>query len=512
MPFSLSTKIFGVLLILGIASVLLWPSPTVLSLSTSSYLVLPLAIGLLSSRVVKDAPPLDDLAFHRPLPASDGAVFWKVVKFHLVLLGGVSTIILIYGKLSNLTPQEITIGLVFTLIPWIGITSLFGLATSLSSSRQHWKGWGYFAVIVIPAATFLWIHLHHRGNKLTSEFVIGSAPGVLLYPAIWWLVAVKHRWKLGCALGLAVGILSPLWGTVSGRIHQIIKPLTESKSFENTRVTISRKSPTETPSNQDSRSGIFSKLTAEGLEPGEFLHLSAINPNFSKSDIRISLAPTYLWSSLRLNGEAEIDRSLVPVHSAFSTVFTKEMPAHVVLPESLWTVKRPGTLFTLEGAADPMRLNRLDKEEDKIDTASKKHWGLIAAVFRWSKLSDVAATEGGRVLIPEGGYIQISPLEEEGDGYYSIPFTVYRGNTRSHGISGDSVPIIVAVDSEGRATILDPIRMESGSVYLMDYVKYRHSDGTSLGQAKLSQLRDSRLHVFWPQFKGSVRTVLAPPE
>lgn len=511
MPFSPSTRILRVAILAGIAAILLWPSREVHAWGASALFVLPLLIWLLTSRAVRDAPPFDDRAFHRTLPPGAGYAFWRVVRFHLFGCAGVVVIVAAYCWLNNLSWAEVIWGVAFFMIPATALVSVFSVVSSLATSRQHWGGWPYIYILLIPAATSLLFSFRFWELDGMGALVSTILASSVLFPFIWWLVAARGQRKIGAILGVMVVFMSPWFLVLLQPLGSIILKSRKSQNQPANGITIRRicSDQTDEPDSVGTHH-LFSHLTAMGLGEDEFVWINRI---CSKPREGLNAGRGFDLYDEGFATDAN-GRAIGDVEP-FSRVFSREVPATRSLLEdsggdaefrSILNRSRNPTHRSFEIYQETMNLAGLDEQP----------WLLSGSVFQWRKLGDFPAIDGGRCWFPADGGIQVMPLEESGD---QILLTVYVDRSAVAPavpmIPLESGLVVVAVDPGGQATVLELSATNYSGRFLMSSVQLDCTGGYSGSQGDLidvDQLRRSRLHVFWPEFKGTIETVLPVPD
>jgi len=233
MPYSPFTRLMAVLLVLGYALGLLYPDDRAYVWGWYAMSCLPVLLAVFVWTSVKDAPPFDDQAFHRSLPPGPGYAFWTVLRIFLVILAGIAVAVGVYCSIFHFGWRAISFGIAALTLPVFGYLAACAIAASVASSREHTKIWGWLAVLAVPVfSAAIADRLVDPSEQLPqqsglfyfSHFRTMTAAGVILYPLIWWLVAVRGRRALGMAFVVLTGFLMP-WLYLQGDFF----PLSEAQ-------------------------------------------------------------------------------------------------------------------------------------------------------------------------------------------------------------------------------------------------------------------------------------------
>lgn len=513
MPLSFLTRLRGAIIVAAFAFALLCleisAQPWVLGFA---LFLLPLLIWLLVSNAVKDAPPFDDHAFHRTRPVAAGHVFRHLAGFHLLVLAALLLVVVAYVWRFNLGGRGAVVGGLIVAIPWIALVSLFGAAASLSTSPNHWKGWPLVTLLLIPAISlFCFCALVlPRFNRISVEGL--PVAGALVYPALWWLIAVKRRWLLGNVLGLVIGILMP-WMSLPVRFpagsgwHEAPE--------QNPGIAIQRlKDPSDATGMHDNQAAVSRLLEVRGLGPDEFIQVAGMGVvvpgmnrfanGFSPDPVMNDMSFTYFC--------ADRDGRLIP---ATASLFHATGDNRASL--AWWDNRRYETReLTLEDRMRlPIRLYSTAGREllrPSADAAGKA-WTIHGSSFRWARVLDVPASKGGRAKLPGGGVVRMFPLEEN-SGDFALVLRVIRPE-RSWKPGGSPAPLVVARSPDGVARLIDlEVSGVSRTGFLTNETEYQFREettGRARGTERLKVLRDARLEVYWAEFRGTFAAELPPP-
>jgi hypothetical protein len=509
MPLSLLTRLRGVTIVAVFAIALLW-----LEISdqmwawATGFLLMPLLIWLLVSNAIKDAPPFDDTAFHRTRPVTAGQVYRHLVGFHLLLLGCILLVVLAYVWRFNLGVREAIFGTIAMMIPLIAIGSLFGTMASLWTSPAHWKGWPFFLLLLIPAISLFAFIASFLRQPQEISFASLTFAGCIIYPALWWLVAVRRRWFLGNALGLFVGIAMP-WISLPVALPQewLWQPPPQHTPHQIKRL----KSPATPEGMVDGQTPVSRLLQVRGLAPDEFIQVTRMtsqkNP-YGHGDVLNDLAES--------NFCTDKEGRLIPAAASLFRVMgygSTDLPWWDNSPDEAWhrTIEDHMRL--------PIRRYANDKRRPQVPSAEvEAHgWRVQGLSYRWVKVLDVPAVDGGRTKLPGKGTIRVLPLEET-SGDFSLTLRVIKAELIpwSSGTSGSPIsPVVIAKSSDGKARFIElqgPGASQHGFLAAETEYEFRDQTHQARGDERLKVLRDSRVEVYWADLQGLFSANLPPPE
>ena len=495
--------------------ILLWPSREVQAWGASALFALPLLVWLLTSRAVRDAPPFDDRAFHRTLPPGDRYAFWRVVRFHLFGFAGIAAIVAAYCWLNNLGWLEVIWGIAVVMIPATAGVSVFGVVSSLSTSRQHWAGWPYINIMLIPAIPSLWFVFRIWKLDGMAALAIMILACSLFFPFIWWLVGARGRRKIGTILGMIVVFICPLFCVFLQPLDSILQKSRQAQKQSASAITIRRVSSERFEGlDIEEANHIFEHIEVIGLEEDEFIWINCI---FTEYDPKWYLRVIPNGHLVRVNEAfaTASDGRAVPGSESFSRVFSREMPASQMLQRTSQSHSIFSSLLYPTGHSIN-RSHAIDQQKMDLANGYARPWLLSGGVFKWRKLADFKASDGGRCWLPHNGGIQVMPIEEASE---KVMLTVYvdRGALAPSDpfIPLESRLVLVAVDLDGHAMILELAETNYAGRFLISRVQLDSTGGFSGSRSDLvdfERLRRSRLHVFWPEFKGIIEAELPVPE
>ncbi|GAA5127354.1 hypothetical protein JIN84_08805 [Luteolibacter yonseiensis] len=533
MPHSRFTRYLAFGIIAAYALLLLWPDPSVYEIASHAFGAMPFLIALFTWSAVRDAPPLDDHAFHRTLPTNDARVFARTLLIHGMVLAGISLAIVAGCLLLNFGWRMISFGLAVLTMPAWTLMAACGLATSAATSSHHRKSWAYLAIFVMPllSAAVLYRYRLQVYDETRLDYEFGNVltmalAGAVLYPLCWWLVAVGRRRTLGLSLGMVIGSLMP-WIFVSERFdgeYDAAPSYLDEEVHTKTPVRITRKA--DMPG-EEKWVRVDDVLDVRGLRDGEFLHLSGISFAGKRADVyeipddpAVAAAGVYRGRLLigRFGGEDarwgagpvwDHLRKRIPAHETFEFWNPHQnVPAHLAFLKH----GEPGPVIRDERGLFFRKPRPREWDGEKYLAEGPLKW-VWAEAFHMEKVGEVGARNGGTCRLPEGGIIRFSGIFQVGTDYW-IEFQNYQEDTgngdiswlgmRHSDISGGQEPWVIAVDESGKHTFaLGPWDWEVFSPILLGAIHEKLLRlGTATTPAEISRmemLKKCRLHVFWPK-------------
>lgn len=544
MPLSPFTRIFGLAIVAAYFLAVLWPDESAALWGWQTMIALPIVIGLFSWSAVRDAPPFDDQAFHRVLPPGDGVAFRRVLMIHGMVLAGIAVAVIIYCRIYNFSGSAMAYGIAILTIPVWTLMAASGVANSLSTSRQSGITWPYLGIFAIPAlSAFLicWLRDHpdfadfrksyRYRYPLREGLSTIAVAGAVLYPIIWWLVAVKRRRALGLGLAIATGLSIPwMYGAAMHRGPRDEPPV---KSH----VTITRKASVPADGKWIR---VNETLSVDGLRKGEFADLDlSVNQNgLSAYEVPDDPAEVGVHQSSIIAGRFEDGtlswgetaawhhlRSQVPSLETFQFWWSQResVPTHLAF-------LRPGKTALFGGPyGDTSRKPASIRQKKTEAEFSSTKWDLWSpGVFIFEKAGEVDVSDGGTCKLPGGGILRVNPLKQEGKGssisfrrYYEDPWQ--SGGEPWFGLKSPenrwtARPWVIAVDPTGKHAFALPSAFPVGQdqkVMLgqfMDYLLYTGEAKTADELARVEMLRHCRLHIFWPEWVAPLQREILPPQ
>jgi len=532
MPLSFATRLRGVLaaaaLIVGLSLV---ESDQTGLIPFGIFGAMPFLIWMLAAAAVKDAPPFDDTAFHRTRPVTRDQAFRRSAEFYLLLLAGIFLALAAYGWYFNLAAWEVATGALFVASPWIALVSLFATIASLTTSNSHSKAWGPLAGLVIPALSTVamcWVAFKYPslfGDQIEIRYPSYpdmAVAAAVLYPLLWWLVSTRRvSWRLGCGLALQIGILLPWVSPMINVLHWFPAPPRYRTPLEDLKGQRFKPDTAEPPLDPD-QVPVSRLIAVQGLAPDEFigglqLSMSYEYPAPGSSDWRLGSDKVLDGMNSTAFSTDNAGRLVPATASLFRAV---GLNADDDLPILGWEINsrdrrpinKPALIRLLLNL--PVRPNydyNLARNPLSPET-SLLPWELNGDKYQWVKILEVGAGETARAKLPGGGIIQIIPPEESSN-YPQLLLQIIRGLRTSMPWTTPN-PAIIARMADGRSAL---VRLSNGG-----YFNPQNSFLTSriifacpeegLPSQQRADLKKARLEVYWPAYRGSFRSKLAPPE
>lgn len=530
MPHSPFTRYLGLAIVATYFLPSLWLDQSAYLWNRQLMVILTLVIGIFTWSAVRNAAPFDDLAFHRTLPPGDGYAFRRVLMIHGMVLAGIALSVVAYCWVLNFGWQLMAYRTLILTIPVSALMAACGVATSLSSSRQWGKAWGYIAIFVVPGLSAAWLYwqYHNFDPVVPGDFYLNTQrtmvlTGAVLYPLIWWLVAAKRRLALGYIFGAATGTLIP-WISIYGGFFEIQRSYAEYGGGD-LHVKISRK---ENLPAEGKWLPVERILNVEGLREGEFLLASVLEGHSYLNTFEISDDPAQAGSGVLVSGEDPpicVGRfegeHLSWGKKALWKYLSKQVPHHEVFGFWNQELDRPTHLAILRPGESVIRRPATGDKffkpyECRNSDAFSDRWSFDPLnVCRMDKVGEVDAATGGNCRLPEGGILRVNALYQNG-GHFSISFRHYFMSSGGiDELSFDSCgeywgyglePWVIAVDESGKhAFALTPLGHKDGDsegVMLSTVFERYFNAGeakTREDVARMEMLRHCKLHVFWPR-------------
>lgn len=543
MPHSPFTRYYGFAIVAAYFLALLWPSDHVYLWGWQTMVLLPLVFGIFTWSTVRNAPPFDDLAFHRTLPPGDGFAFRRVIMIHALVLAGIALAVVAYCWVFNFDWRVMSYGILALTMPVWALMAASGIAASLSSSRQWGKTWGYIAMFVVPvfSATLLYsirsyLDPEVRGNFHFSALRAMTLSGALLYPLVWWLVAVRRRPALGFGLGSAIGALMPWIYIYGGFVKAPERDGWEQSGKSH--VTISRKAAIPA---KGKWIPVDDVISISGLRPGEFIDhfnfwLRIRDGNVhSLGFYEIPDDPTQADAGAkyidmmvgRFEGEGiEWGERAVWNH------LRKQIPSLETFDYSDQKPDAPMHRAFLRPGESLIQLSHDGKPHEYRPTMTAEEftsstWKSSRSVFRMEKVGELDAATGGTCRLPGGGIVKVSKLQQE-DRRFSISFRQYYQDLwhadgpwfEAHDVNRNwgSEPWVIAVDESGKhAFALSPLEYVNTlapKILLGQVLERVFNAGEAKTReeiARMETLRHCKLHVFWPRLVEQLDQEIPPP-
>lgn len=514
MPLSQLTRLRAAIIVIGFALTLFCLDASHQAMvGAAALFVLPVLIWLLVSNAVKEAPPFDDKAFHRTRPVTAGQVFRHLAGFHLLVLAGLLAVVLAYTWHFNLGGRAILAGVLIIAVAWIAIVSQFGIVASLLSSPKHWKGWGAVAVMLIPAILLFWYCVSFSKHFGWPSLVGLPLAAAVLYPPVWWLVAAKRRWVLGTVLGLVIGAAIP-WISLLVRVPH--SWTYGNYPWRKPELSIRRlKQPAEVAGMVADQATVSRGLEVRGLEPDEFIYVSNVGivcPPSASDCMGTSFESDRVLSEMGSTGfSADPQGRLIPATASLFRAMGEEVPPLGKIPVWPQVVNTDSYLQRYLGL--PVRsLNDFNKDRQPLSPATAtRTWGISGATFRWVKVLDVRAKDGGSAKLPGTGVIRVLPLEENSSDSAIIVRVIE--DCFHWRLIGHDIPAVMVRDSGGRPRFISlNSRLPARKGFLIFERDHEFRQSNSSPIRMQDALRDASLEVYWPEQRGAFEAKLPPPE
>ncbi|MEK7951586.1 hypothetical protein [Luteolibacter soli] len=557
MPYSPFTRFFAVVLVALVAFGLMWPDDRAFQWAIYGTGTIAVLAIVFTWSVVKNAPPLDDRAFHQCLPEGLSRAFLRTMWIHLLVLAGIALAVLVYCWIWNFSWRTASWGVVMLTIPAWALMTAVGVASSAGSSQQGRKLTAWFAIFGTPVLSAVLLYFLNRGvDRPALELVYFSRlkttalTAATLYPLIWWLVAARKRRTLGLVLGGATSALLP-WLAIHGDFMKVSRELildSRKPSAAIERLTLSRKPFSES---DETLIPVGDLIDIQGLAESESARV-VMSIRFGEAG-QPSLATFHNWEGLGTfefrneihageetfryvpatatneggkivwgaqPGNAGI-RKLLPATESFEPWSSVRLPlVPVVLNPDMEKLRERGVLQYPMPTYDP----RVTPE-----TFRTKPWtAWVADPGSWTLLGSCQAVEGNSFRLDQGGMIKVLPLREKSTGDDCIIVRYYFEELWQAGpwfgwetaARRSALDIaLVAIDETGKhAFLIDDFDMsrEMEKVMLGKYsTLFFQSDAVDPAEGaaawkRVEMLRKSRLYVFATQGAGPNRRVELP--
>lgn len=530
MPLSFLTRLRGVLVVgIVVLCLLLVEVGQQVWISVAIFLV-----WMPVSSAVKDAPPFDDTAFHRTRPLTPLQVFGRIAGFHLLLLVAILASLAAYGWYYNVGIREIAIGASWLTVMWIAVVSLFGTVATLLTSTRHSKGWGLVVGIIAPALStyaMFWFAFKASQGGGDSGFrpsLTGMGLGAaLIYPALWWLVATKLTWRLGYGLALLVGASLP-WVSPFLKVGESRYAPTETalqtQDLEFRRLA----TPVSADGHHPNQASVSHLIEIKGLAQDEFI---------IEDDLWMHLAPSTPGS----NSQKTSDKVL---NEMDGTAFATDSAGHLIpATAALYHTMGLGTARDADfpiwrtdqedrspdddyrrkfrPITDLLRLRIRSTHDDNPSRnplspeTARLTWEFSGSRHRWVKVLESSGSESRRARLPGGGVVKLTPPKAYPEDFdLSLQITIPRHCGRLWWRSPR--PAVIARTSDGKIGLVDVVEAQGTPFFGQEGFLTRHTRlhfRQKLNHPQeLAELRSARLEVYWPEYQGSFKVMLSPPE
>ena len=502
MPLSPLTRLRGAIIV-AIFALLLF------RYDGATFGVLPLLLWFLVSNAVKEAPPFDESAFHRTRPVSAARAFRHLMGFHLLVFAGILVVLLSYAWHMNLGWRQIAYGTALLGAPGVVFVSLFATIASLSTSNQHWKGWGFVALVLMPAISIFGLERAISARWYEKPSLHGlPIVAAVLYPALWWYVSTKRRWAHGIFMGLAAGVALPWIFTV----HMPPLGINLLKQPPLSGLTIQRlTSSADAEGMAEDQASVSRLLEIRGLGPDEFIG---------------GISLWKLREREHARGPLEADRNLSDMGGTAFATDTKGLliPATASLFHAMGLETTPPTTFPVwdwnsselnaHGLATflwlPIRAGKDPYRRRETFDSAERTWSMGANIYRWERLLDTTAKKGGRVRLRSGGVVEMLPIEAR-----ETQFEITARSTRGLDLQySGHLPALVATGRSGIRRFVKcdgVVGLKGGFLVEMSDLQFRAPRSKSQIDDEVTSLENMRLELYWPVLRGSVNVTLPPP-
>lgn len=372
-----------------------------------------------AAMLVRDAPPMDDRAFHltRP-PGRRGALlrglgFSAGVASVVALAEGAHVLWLGFGGVA-LVYGMVAAFLVVWMILVAGMT-VIGLA--LDPTRKVWPV--LVIAIGLPVASFFLANVMRWGAQhallnFQSDRWIGAtlavvAMAAVAYTVIWWLSAGRRSRGPALVLLACAGVAWPWIHRTGGWFPVGARPLAESEA-RILRLPPSGRVLSGTMGKD--KVALAGRLNVRGLGEDEFVRFFSLS-------VRGHQLPTWAVAEHEAGGNAGVLTVRDPA-SAFLTnrdafeLLLPPLPAPKTTVESIGVDRKWNAVsaVNLEEWRSPKDHKLLMSREEFEDAA----WNLSGVVHRFQKVGEVPAAEGGNLRLKDGGRLWIRPLTVDWKG------------------------------------------------------------------------------------------------
>ena len=479
MPFSIPTRLLGALIAAGFACALLAPSPEAMAWGKAASPVLALLLPWFTLRAVREAAPFDDRAFHRTLPVSDALALWRIVRLHLWVVGAAGVAVALRAGHFNLSWPTAIWGMAAVALPLLALSSYAGFLASLLIPWHRRAGWIVFFLAVLPAS--LWsagILPHSEPRWLDGMPAFGlhrvSTTILLVFPALWWLVAVRRRARVPVFLAAATAVLAP-W-------ISLFDPLEWSEGK------LVRRDPFAAGAHLEPVPESDGAFALHGLAAGEFVRMQT--GEGARAARRSS------WADF---APAD-DGSLLDGSLRLVEVLVEELPRPATPDPASLVAGATKTVSTYPGDYSPAL-----PYPNFPTVADASHPG---RVYRWMKLTEVPAEAESRLRLPGGGIMILKPAEGLDGGFSHVAELCFdrlaAPSLRNRLRPG---PVVIAIGDDGRSELLSFESQGPFAHFMMNLLRLETrriplADATS--RWKREWFRRATFHVFWAESRGRI--------
>jgi hypothetical protein len=347
----------------------------------------------------------------------------------------------------------------------------------------------------------------------------------ILYPALWWLVAAKGRWTLGCLLGLLIGIAIP-W--VSSGIAIPLVRLGISEHFTSTHLH-PQPQKTDLSIRRLTSSSNAKGMVEDQASVSRFLEIGGLGPDEFIGGIRILRLRNR--EEMPALGDGESDRYLGDMEgTAFSTDADGLLiPATASLFHAMGWVKTAESRFPVWSAKSsevsevelaswfslPLRYPNRRRPAETFESAERV-WAMEGAIYRWEKVLDTTAKRGGRTRLPGGGVVEMFPVDPSLP-VFEVVVRRIRGFSQFEPDFPRLHPVLVARGESGLPRFVAPDLPFSNRPLTLGFLlkerefQFRAPLASSPTNRQTKAVENMRLELYWPVFRGSFEATLQPP-
>lgn len=244
-----------------------------------------MVLAAFSSRVVNDAPPIDDQAFHLTLPPGHAGGFRRILFHHALLLGGIGAAITARCVYLGGNWLGGVMAALLLCSPVLAFCAAMATLAGLSVKPGKWRLFALAALVLPP---FVSLYVMDRAQMLSPARVDCLAPTVILtaailYPLAWLFTGLGRMRVAGVAMLAAAGALLP-WLAVRGDsrprpaewpLVSQARPIPEPGPRPASEAVASKLPPLPDPAAL-SWASLPDLLEPRGLEEGEFLLINGL--------------------------------------------------------------------------------------------------------------------------------------------------------------------------------------------------------------------------------------------
>jgi hypothetical protein len=163
----------------------------------------------------------------------------------------------------------------------------------------------------------------------------------------------------------------------------------------------------------------------------------------------------------------------------------------------------------------PLRYPNRRSPSEPFDSAERV-WAMEGAVYRWEKVLDTTAKDGGRATLPGGGIINMLPVDP-GLPEFEVSVSRIRGFSQSDPHFPRLHPVLVAREESGLRRFVGPDFTVANNPVTRGFLveekefQFRAPLASSPTDRQVKAVENMRLELYWPVFRGSFNATLPPP-